>query len=521
MPSVADMNKSDFVVYAGGNRHEALMREIESEIFDNFPKRPLEIIKEFARPWNALHCKPPLDDKEYDRQWASAVDYVRKQEPELFEANNTSTDELAVDNILDDKNADSVTKRGYLVNELLKRDSYMTLRDAKEILHYKDGIYVSGGEEKVLSELQDIGGFHITNAMRSEVLATIRAKTFVDRTDFDKYLNILNVKNGLLDIHTRELRPHSLEYLSMSQLPVRYDPKATCPANEKFLNEILDPEDIRTIKKLLGYCLLKHYRYQNAFFFYGSGSNGKSTLIRVIEVFIGEDNVSNTSLQALMTDRFAPADLYTKYVNTCGDLKDGKVLDSSILKSMVSEDKIRAQRKGQQSFTFRNIAKMIFATNRLPETNDDSYAYYRRLVIVRFSRTFEGNDKDEHLIDKLTTEEELSGLLNLALDGLKMLEEDKGFDDTDIDAIREEYKRGASNIRDFVDGECILEPENEALTTRTDELRRAYERFCNERGTSYLDGGNFGKELKELGVRHKEKRRARLAGRNTTTSALV
>lgn len=407
---------------------------------------------------------------------------------------------------LKDPKVSEADKRGMLVEEIMQRLHLATLDDTREILYYRDGVYVRGGEQKVQAELQSIAGFELTNSMRSEVISTIKAMTFKPREDFDKDISLLNFKNGLVNIETGEEFNHHPRFLSLTQIPVDYKPGQGCPQIAKFLREMLDPEQVKVVVKMLGYILLKSAKYEKAFLLVGEGSNGKSTLIKLITEFVGTENASQVSLQELTSDRFASAHLHGKMVNVFADLKADKINDSGYFKLLVSGDRIRAQKKHQQPFDFSNYAKLIFSANRIPDTSDDSYAYFRRWVILRFDRTFEGLAKDESLIEKLTTPDELSGLLNVALGGLKRLKADHGFEHTDIEEIAEMYREGASKIREFIHEQCELDTANPELIVPTFDLHTAYATYCKNKGTTFLDISRFGEELKALGVVHKLKK---------------
>jgi putative DNA primase/helicase len=414
--------------------------------------------------------------------------------------------EVSIMRMLQDDNLSEADKKGALVEEIQRRLSLATLDDTNEILFYHQGKYVKGAEAKILQELEQIAGHLINNRLRSEVLASIRARTYKAREEFDKAPNILNLANCLLNVETGEATEHSPDFLSISQLPVSYDPKAKCPDFCKFLRETLEPEDIAVIVKMLGYLLLRSSVYEKAFMLCGEGSNGKSTLIKTIATFLGPENGSSVSLQDLSNDRFAKAELYGKMANLFADLPAKKIVDTGDFKMLVSGDPIGAQHKHQKRFTFRNYAKLIFSTNNVPESEDKGQAYLRRWVIVTFNRTFEGDEKDEQLIEKLTTPEELSGILNLAIKGLKKLKDDRGFRDTDLEEIRRQYEMGASRIRSFIQEMCILEAGNDSLAIESSVLRDAYRKYCRAHGSIFFDERKFGEELKALGVVHRQKR---------------
>jgi phage/plasmid-associated DNA primase len=92
-------------------------------------------------------------------------------------------------------------------------------------------------------------------------------------------------------------------------------------------------------------------------------------------------------------------------------MKAEKLIHTGTFKMLVSGDTIRAQKKHGQPFDFKNKSKQIFSANEIPESEDQTYAYFKRWIILVFNKLFQGDERDTDLIDKLTTEEELSGLL--------------------------------------------------------------------------------------------------------------
>jgi len=138
------------------------------------------------------------------------------------------------------------------------------------------------------------------------------------------------------------------------------------------------------------------------------------------------------SLQDINEERFAIAGLYGKFANTFADLKSYKLTTTGNFKMQVSGDFIRAQKKYGQPFDFPIYAKLIFSANEIPQSDDNKLAYYLRWIILLFEKVFDGEDKDSNLIDKLTTDAEFSGLLNLALVALRQLIKDHGFSATNF-----------------------------------------------------------------------------------------
>jgi P4 family phage/plasmid primase-like protien len=226
----------------------------------------------------------------------------------------------------------------------------------------------------------------------------------------------------------------------------------------------------------------------------------------LFEQFLGDQNVSHASIQELNNDRFAIADLHGKLANVCADLKAKKLNNTGIFKMLVSGDTIRAQRKHGQPFDFRNIAKLIFSANEIPESNDQTYAYFKRWIVLLFDRIFQGEDKDTNLIEELTTEEELSGLLNLAIIALKQLIKDNGFIHVDnVYSVQKEYNQNASAIDDFLNSQCQIDVTDRDNCTICRDLYHSYILYCKYSNKLPVSDNIFGSHLIAKGVK-KERR---------------
>ena len=224
------------------------------------------------------------------------------------------------------------------------------------------------------------------------------------------------------------------------------------------------------------------------------------------------------SLQQLAEDRFAPAQLYHKMVNAVADLKASKIIDSGRFKELVSGDLIEAQRKDEHAFLMENYSKMIFSANEIPPSTDQTNAYFRRWSIIPFLKTFE---RDPTLHERLNTEEEKSGILNLMLYGRRLLLAE-GFDEIPLEKVRTMYNKNASAIKDFIEQECILnitneDTDNRTLTLDIQEAYFDYQAKLRKRGLDaserdYLKR-QLGQELEKLGVERKALRDKRTGTR--------
>lgn len=383
-----------------------------------------------------------------------------------------------------------------LGEEILTEKHLLTTHDNKELFIYNDGHYHPNADERIRGEIQKRLGKKTRTLYKNETLDYIKSATLTDRKNLGLPINQINVQNGILDIETGELIEHTPTLYSTIQLPIHYDPTAQCPHIEKFIEEVLPPENIPLMQELMGYCLYCDYPYQKAFMLIGEGANGKSTLLQLITTMLGKENVSSISLYDLITRPFSRAYLYNKLANICPELSKGRLTHTGIFKMLTGGDIITAEVKFKNPFNFNNHAKLIFSANEVPETGDDSDAYYRRWELIDFPNKFEGKKADKRLLTKLTTREELSGLLNYSLEGLhRLLKNDEFTDSKTTEEIREQYTRMSSPVHAFAQ-DCLVE-ESDTFTPK-DILYNTFVLYCREKKYPTVAKNVFARKLNEV-----------------------
>jgi len=283
----------------------------------------------------------------------------------------------------------------------------------------------------------------------------------------------------------------------MIRIPVTYDPSADCPRIKQFFAEVLEPQDIPVIHELAGYALIPDYSIQRAFLFIGDGSNGKSTLLSLLRTFLGKDNCSSVPWHALEYSRFASSRLDGKLLNIYADLPSRSMDSTGAFKMLTGGDAISAEKKFKDGYSFVNFARLVFSANKPPRILDeDSYAFWRRWIIINFSSQFPENDPktDPEILSKLTTETELSGLLNLALDGLQRVLTNAKFSyGKTVDQTQSYYLRASDPVYAFVEDCCEL--DSDAVTSK-DTLFEAFKNYCKESKTPLMNRDSFAKALK-------------------------
>ena len=361
-----------------------------------------------------------------------------------------------------------------IADVFLENFHFKTIMQTDEILMYENGVYKRDAETFIKKEIENVIPPEIlTESIIKEVLGHIRRSTYEKLEKFNANPYLLNLKNGILDIRTFEFKPHTPEVLSTIQIPVEYNPNAKCELWERVIQEDLYPEDIETLQEAFGYALFLDNRAQKMFVFLGSGSNGKSLILHVLETMLGKENVANISPQTLVTNEFALSELKDKLLNIYADLPNIPMQSVGRIKGLVSGDPITADKKYKDMFTFINRAKFFFSANQLPKVYDDTIAFYRRLVIINFPKTFDETQADPHLFEKLTTPEALSGIFNWSLEGLRrLIQNNFRFSyHKSVDELKELYTKASDPIKAFVEEEIVEDPE---AWIPKQELYRAY-----------------------------------------------
>ena len=318
---------------------------------------------------------------------------------------------------------------------------------------YEDGYYQADDRiiENKMIELYP----NILQRQRAEVLAYIRIKTHVNATDLKVNPYVINLKNTRLDLRSGKCLEFTSDSIEFDRIPITYDPSAYCADLDKMLNRVFcgDREVINLFEEMIGAVLLKHNRYQKAFLFYGSGSNGKSTILDLIRTFLGPRNYSAIALEKV-TDRFNTAELENKLANIGDDVDNVTLKDTGTLKKLFSGNAIMVERKGERPYTIEPYATHIYSANTIPRSFDKSEGFYRRWLLIPFNARFSVNDEDYDpmIADKITAPTALSYLLNIGIKGAQRLMKNGKFTEPQsVIETLEAYKADNSTVLSWIE----------------------------------------------------------------------
>lgn len=389
--------------------------------------------------------------------------------------------------------------------------------DRKELWIFQEGIYVPNGATYVQQFcrfiLQDLFTTHLCN----EVIDKIRADSYVEHEFFFKqnYTDLVVVENGVLNIITKELTPFDSDKIFFNKLPVFYNKNKECPMIKKFFSDVLeDEQDVLVIQEMFGDLLYNEYKWERCFMFLGDGRNGKSKLGDLIKRFLGTSSCCSVHPSSLEDpDSFTISHFFGKRANISLDINSTALKNISMIKSLSGRDIITAQRKFKTPLDFENKALLIFGANELPITYDTKNAFWERWILINFPFTFVSESdyitskelnkinykkRDPSIIKKITTDDELSGLLNYALEGLARLQEKGEYSyKYSPDEVRSQWVMKSDSFASFF--YTYLEHDYDGKVKKAD-LKKYYADFCRLNKLKPMSDKSISRTMTEQGI---------------------
>ena len=334
---------------------------------------------------------------------------------------------------------------------------------------------------------------------------------FITDKDLDAHPNLLNVRNGVIDLETGRLHPHAPELYLTRQAPIIYNPRCRPVRFQKFLEEILPDVDTRAaVMRFLGYALTGEIREHAALFVKGSGANGKGTLFHLLLKILGDFATTmrfeTFALRPVPRDADAPTPEFAKLVRRrlalIDELPENFRLDPATFKNTTGGDPIPYRHLHHDSSINRNPThKLIFCGNFLPDLrNASDPGLERRLRVVDFPVQFLGEKADKTLEATLSSEQEITGALTLLVEQARLYYREGLLESTAMKEEKLDYLAQNDWLKDFVAENCVLGADESC--TRSEMLARLAE-FKPARGLSErsltnmlkkIDGVNYGRK---------------------------
>ena len=387
------------------------------------------------------------------------------------------------------------------------------VRGWRTVLYVYDdeaGIYEPRGQAFVEKFLERAAGDFVSNQVVNEVVGKIERMTTERGSQFERDPERIVVANGVLDLHTGELDPFTPTEYHRTKLDVAWNPDAGEPtAIDEFLHDIVEDADVPTLYRLIAHTIYKEYVGEKAAILIGSGQNGKSMFLDLIEAFLGGHNVTHRELQDFDDDGFAANNLEGKLANLATEIGEQTLSDTTTFKKLTGRDTMDAPVKFEKPVTFENYATLMFATNEMPVFGQDNHAIWRRWVYVDFPYTFDADDisaKDpipKHVLKRrLTQESELEALLVRCQQEIQRWHEDhdeRWFADAmPPEQVRDKMKKAAEPVYNFA-SVCLDVGDPEETYVGKETVRAAYRAYAAEEDLPTIPENEFGSRL--IGLR--------------------
>jgi putative DNA primase/helicase len=312
---------------------------------------------------------------------------------------------------------------------------------------------------------------------------------------------LINLQNGTFEVTTeqQELRSFNDADFLTYQLPFQYDATATAPIFTKYLNRVLPDKLAQAVlAEYAGYLFIRHgsgLKFEKCLILNGNGANGKSVFFEILTALLGRENVSSYPLSDL-TDRtgYYRAEIANKLLNYASEIS--KEMNCDLFKKLASGETFTARSPYGKPFEVRDYAKMIFNANELPKEIEHTNAFFRRFIIIPFDVTIPEEEQDRELHRKII-DNELTGVFNWVLDGLKRLLANKKF--TDCTAINEtlnRYRTESDSVHMFIDENNYQPSSNNRVLLK--ELFNGYKSFCTDDGYKPCGKKTFSDRLRKL-----------------------
>ena len=265
-------------------------------------------------------------------------------------------------------------------------------------------------------------------------------------------------RNITVDIETSERMPITPKYFFTNPIPWKLGTSEETPVLDSLFKEWVGEEYLDTLYEIAAYCLIPDYPIHRIFCFLGSGMNGKSTYMSILHRFLGMHNITSTELDILIKSNFEAAKLHKKLACFMGETNFSGMKKTSMLKRLSSgTDLISFEFKNKNPFDDYNYAKLIIATNALPETLDKTVGFYRRWLLVDFPNTF--TEARDILIE--IPDEEYENLARKSVNILKELLKTRNFtNEGDIAERERRYEDSSNPLQKFLKEQTIIDPNS-------------------------------------------------------------
>lgn len=426
---------------------------------------------------NVLFCAQPLTDEEMQELFES--DTVVRQS--FFEEGNIMYNNIA----------------SYVIKKY-----HIKFNESDNELYYYDEIkksYIS--DDKSIRSMIGCLSPIFKTAHIDEIMECIGRMSYLNKIEMNSDPLTVLFKNGVFNIKDGSFKKMSPDVLETNLIGATYRGGKDIKPNEyvdDFMRTITCGN--KQVEQLLyegvGYSLIRSADFQVSFILYGGGKNGKSTFFDLLRAAVGRKNATNISFKDLATT-FRPSMMENKLVSIAPDISSSNLEDSDIMKSVIAGEDITIEQKNKHPRTKAVFCKMWFGCNKLPKTNDNSFGFYRRFIIIPMNADLRGITRGEgkKYHDGLMTQENIDYFVNMGLRAFFALYHTDG-EFTIPDIVKKEteaYRDSSDTVRQFIKHRLEVGAISAANVDlwNLDREYQSYVDFVERRGNKAKSINNF------------------------------
>lgn len=411
---------------------------------------------------------------------------------ELFQ--QTVAREMTYDNVV---NADGTgqskdNKWRLLAQKLIKEHNLISLGDT--IHKYTNGHYRPFSPHELHTFILEQGDINAISSQRKETIDFITALSQKDYSQINKDYAIIAVKNGMLDLNSKTITPHTPDNYNTIYLDWEYKEDVEySELIDEFMKQVSmgDPKKMQFLYEVAGYCLLKKSIFEKFFIFKGTGGTGKSTFCNLIMRMVGKRYVSTVKLNQFDQDYYL-ATMIDKLVNIDFDASDKKTLeDSGRFKSITCSEPVSVRQIYAAVVEMVSCATVIINANHMPKIADKSDGLYRRMILVEIDHKIK--NPDPKFLEKIT-DNDMEYFFYKAVEAIHMALQRGGFTiNTSEESLKLKFQIGQSNLKKWLQSNQF--DISDLVHKRTSALFTEYKNFCIENNCNSSTKQNFIDEL--------------------------
>ena len=393
---------------------------------------------------------------------------------------------------------------------IIMNESYYIEHPSKELFYYADGIWIPGGDRKLRKSCEehwrDRG---ITMSQIREIEDLVRTRTAIvpdstKRDVFDRDATKVVLENGTYDMSRGELVEHSPAHMSTIRHPIKYNSAVDCPKFDEALSAWFAGPNVdkyvSIILDMFALCMLRKNLVQKGYVHYGKGSNGKSTCLDVLREMLGQHNASSIEMQSFQESRFVGEELYSKSANISSDGGTQPLVNTGLIKSVLSGDVIRCEPKNKKAFSFRPYCTLVFTFNELPPVLDSSDGFARKIQLVPWQNKFHRRDNPE-ITDLQYDGSERSGIFNKIVPRMMhfLAKKQPEYED-DVEYTQNAWMKRADSFFMFREEYLVLgkDGKGKEYQIEANRLYPIYGSACADHGMTPLTKNKFHARVSDL-----------------------